>query len=201
MIHMAVLTQLTVPTTTNENLGTMMPKLKYRFRVTFDFNSTNDRHVTTNVISATRPQLQHEEVTIDTYNSKIYLAGKHAWQTITVTLRDDVESITSTLLDNQISKQIDMLTQSSPTAGVSYKFNMTIDNLNGGNPIPEVLDTWTLNGCWLHSLEYQDSSYADGGAFQEISTTIRFDNAIHSTATNANTLTGGAQNNLIHGAA
>jgi hypothetical protein len=179
---MAVLNKLNVPVASGENLGTLMPKLQYRFRVNFtDLGPENTVFATQNVVSVTRPNMSHEEVTIDTYNSKIYLAGKHSWEPITVELRDDVNSETSKIMDNQVAKQIDMLNQSSPKAAASYKFEMEIENLSGGNPEPEVLDTWLLSGCYISNLQYGDTNYASGGEFQSLTVQIRFDTAAHYT--------------------
>jgi len=166
---MAVLDKLSVPVD-GENQGTLMPKLQYRFRVNFiNLGATDTKFATNNVVSVTRPNL----------TSRIYLAGKHSWEPVTVELRDDVNSLTSTLMDQQVAKQIDMANQSSPQAGVSYKFQLDIENLNGGNPNPEVLDTWRLSGCYIANLTYNETNYASGGEFQTMSVQIRYDNAEH----------------------
>jgi len=60
---MAVLTTLGVPDNAG-NTTTIMPKLQYRFRVTFEgegFSSTPTR----NVISTSRPGLTHEQIPED----------------------------------------------------------------------------------------------------------------------------------------
>ena len=180
---MAVLDKLSVPLgDSGESRGTLMPKLQYRFRVNFTSMGNGDTsQVTHNVISVQRPNMSHEEVVVDTYNSKIYLAGKHSWEPITIELRDDIDSNTSRILDSQVAKQIDMANQSSPRAGTSYKFEVTIENLNGGNPNPVVLDTWELSGCYIQNLTYNESSYA-ASEYQSISVQIKFDNAAHSVA-------------------
>ena len=176
---MAVLDKLSVPVD-GENQGTLMPKLQYRFRVNFiNLGVQDTKFATNNVVSVTRPNMTHDEVLVDTYNSRIYLAGKHAWEPVTVELRDDVNSLTSTLMDQQVAKQIDMANQSSPQAGVSYKFQLDIENLNGGNPNPEVLDTWRLSGCYIANLTYNETNYASGGEYQSMSIQIRYDNAEH----------------------
>jgi len=176
---MAVLDRLSVPVE-GESQGTLMPKLQFRFRVNFiNLGAEDTKVVTNNVVSVTRPNLTHEEVTVDTYNSRIYLAGKHSWEPITVELRDDINSRTSTLLDQQVAKQIDMANQSSPRSGVSYKFQMDIENLNGGNPDPRVLDVWRLSGCYISNLTYNETNYASGGEYQTISIQVRYDNAQH----------------------
>lgn len=185
---MAVLDSLSVPVN-GESQGTLMPKLQYRFRVNFINMGAGDTKVATNnVVSVTRPNLTHDEVLVDTYNSRIYLAGKHTWEPITIELRDDVTSATSTLFDQQVARQIDMANQSSVQAGVSYKFETVIENLNGGNPDPTILDSWFLSGCYISNLTYNETNYGSGGEYQTISVQIRYDNAAHSAAGFADTL-------------
>ena len=105
---MAVLTNFGVPVS-GESGVTLMPKLQYRFRVTFSNlgGSSNATSITRNVVSVTRPALDHEDVTIDVYNSKIRLAGKHTWQDITLVIRDDVDSEVIKELGKQLNKQVD----------------------------------------------------------------------------------------------
>lgn len=176
---MAVLDRLSVPIN-GETSGTLMPKLQYRFRVNFiNMGQGDTRVATNNVVSVTRPNLTHDEVTVETYNSRIYLAGKHSWEPVTIELRDDITSATATLLDQQVAKQIDMANQSSPQAGISYKFTTVIENLNGANPNPIVLDTWVLYGCYIQNLTYNETNYASGGEYQQIGIQLRYDNAEH----------------------
>ena len=57
---MAVTTQFGIPVGTNHQ--TLMPKLQYRFRVSFTGmggDSTNNTQVTQNVISVGRPSITH----------------------------------------------------------------------------------------------------------------------------------------------
>ena len=96
---MADLTQFGVPTQGSNN-AMVMPKLQYRFRVNlYDFgrNNGSTTDVTQNVISVTRPSLTHDEVTLDAYNSRAYLAGKHTWEPVTLTLRDDINGTVTKL--------------------------------------------------------------------------------------------------------
>ena len=173
---MAVLTNLSVPTTSNTAPGTIMPKMQYRFRVSFGFD-TNEV-VTSNVVSVTRPTLSHDEVTLDTYNSRIYLAGKHTWEAVTITIRDDVANSVIKQIDNQMSNQIDMVNQASPKAGSAYKFQTNIETLDGGNAEAETLDKWELYGCYIQNVAYGESNYATSDA-QIVTVTIRYDNAQH----------------------
>ena len=81
-----------VPTGDSETgTGILMPKLKYRFRVTFfeGFGGAvagDNMVLTQNVQSVVRPKITHEEVVIDSYNSRVWIQGKHTWEAITVTV-------------------------------------------------------------------------------------------------------------------
>jgi hypothetical protein len=160
----------------------LMPKLQYRFRVTFLQlgGQTSNNELTHQVVSVTRPTLTHEEVTLDVYNSRIYLAGKHTWEPVTLVVRDDISNTVVTSVDQQMQNQIDHHNQSAPLAGAQYKFATIIDTLAGNNEDdkPTVLDTWKLAGCWITSTAYNESSYATSDAMT-INMTVRYDNAQH----------------------
>ena len=180
---MAVISNFGVTVDAADDSGaTLMPKLQYRFRVTFTNlgGVSGGPLVTRNVVSVTRPSLDHDDVTIDTYNSKIRLAGKHMWQDVTLVLRDDVDGEVISQLGKQLSRQVNHNDQSSPKAGASYKFSMKIETLDGSNGAGDdnVMDTWTLAGCFIPSIQYGDLNYATSEAVQ-ITATIRYDNASH----------------------
>ena len=85
-----------VPLTGAVGSGILMPKLKYRFRVSLlgGFGGQPETRVLTqNVQSVTRPQYQGDPVTIDSYNSKVYVQGKHEWQPIELVCRDDISTV------------------------------------------------------------------------------------------------------------
>lgn len=184
---MAVITTLGVPDNAG-NTTTIMPKLQYRFRVTFigdGFSASPTR----SVISVSRPSLTHDEVLIDAYNSRINLAGKHTWDPITVVLRDDVDSVVIRELNNQLNRQVDHANQSSSRAGSGYKFQMTVESLDGANPTPGVLDKFELAGCYIQNIQYGEMAYAASEQVQ-VTVSVRYDNAeIYDAEGNA-TLTG-----------
>ena len=184
---MAVITTLGVPDNAG-NTTTIMPKLQYRFRVTFigdGFSASPTR----SVISVSRPSLTHDEVLIDAYNSRINLAGKHTWDPITVVFRDDVDSVVIRELNNQLNRQVDHANQSSSRAGSGYKFQMTVESLDGANPTPGVLDKFELAGCYIQNIQYGEMAYAASEQVQ-VTVSVRYDNAeIYDAAGNA-TLTG-----------
>lgn len=175
---MAVTTNFGIPAEDGAH-ATLMPKLQYRFRVSFE-KMGSTKEVTQNVISVGRPSITHEEVIVDSYNSKTYLAGKHTWEPITLVLRDDMNSNVVKAIGNQLRKQLDHQSQGGETpttehAGGQYKFNMTIETLDGtaeANPF----DTWTLEGCYLSNVQYGDLNYGTSDMVQ-VTATIRYDNA------------------------
>lgn len=191
---MAVLTTLGVPDNAG-NTTTIMPKLQYRFRVTFEgegFSATPTR----NVISTSRPGLTHEQIPVDAYNSRIYLAGKHTWEPVSIVLRDDIDGVTLRELNNQLNRQVDHANQSSVRAGAGYKFTTSIETLDGGNPTPGVLDKFELSGCYITNIQYGDMAYSASDQVQ-VTVQIQYDNAeIYDASGNA-TLTGATVDNTL----
>ena len=106
------LSRLTVPLDSNasaSNQGLLMPKLQYRFRVSLEnFGvSTPTTELTKQVVDVSRPNVSFEQITLDVYNSKVYLAGKHTWEPITLNLREDVLNNVQKLVGEQLPKQFD----------------------------------------------------------------------------------------------
>lgn len=188
MASSASLSRMTVPLPggigtdqSNPVQGLLMPKLKYRFRVTFEnFGvSANKTELTKQVIDFQRPQVQFDNIDIPIYNSTIKLAGKYSWQDITCNLRDDAGGNISKLVGEQLQKQLDFMEMSSAASGIDYKFLTRFEVLDGGNGTnaPVVLETWVILGCYLQTVNYNDMNYGTSEA-ATVSMTIRFDNAV-----------------------
>jgi hypothetical protein len=178
------LTRMTVPLASDQSRsdqGLLMPKLKYRFRAIFEnFGvSTPRTELTKQVMDFTRPSVSFDDITLDIYNSKIRLAGKHSWEDVTVTLRDDASGQVARLVGEQLQKQMDFLEQASAASGIDYKFLTRCEILDGGNGAsePTVLETWELYGCYLTSANYNDLNYTESAPVT-ITLGIRFDNAL-----------------------
>jgi hypothetical protein len=180
----ASISRMTVPLASdqsNPNQGLLMPKLKYRFRAIFEnFGIMTPRtELTKQVIDFTRPSVTFEEIPIDIYNSKLYVAGKHSWEQVTVNLRDDASGQVARLVGEQLQKQLDFYEQASAASGIDYKFTTKCEILDGGNGAytPVVLETWELYGCYLSNVNYNDLNYSSSEAVT-ITMQIRFDNAL-----------------------
>lgn len=176
------LNNISVPTEgAGSNQSLLMPKLQYRFRVILEgFGAGADlREMTRQVVDVTRPNVSFEQITIDAYNSRSYLAGKHTWEPITLTLREDVNNNIQRVVGQQLQKQFDFFEQASAASGGTYKFKTKIEILDGGNGNLEanVLDRYELVGCYVESANYNTLAYATNDPVT-IALTIRYDNAI-----------------------
>lgn len=167
----------------SNNQGLLMPKLQFRFRAMFlNFGTGGSTtELTKQVMDIQRPQVQFDEVTLDVYNSKVYLAGKHAWQETQINLRDDAQGNVSKLIGQQLQKQMDFVEQASAATGQDYKFQINYEVLDGGNGTmtPSVLETWELYGCFIKTANYNNMDYKASEA-ATIQLSIRFDNAVQS---------------------
>lgn len=180
----------------NGNQGLLMPKLQFRFRVNFIGigidGPSGGLNLTKQVIDCARPNVTFDEVTLQVYNSRIYVLGKHSWQTLAINIRDDAQGSVSRVVGQQLQKQMDFVEQASAAAGIDYKFQTNIDILDGGNgtATPVVLERWELYGCFLQAANYNTLNYGTSDQVT-IALTLRFDNAVQAaTPGNVNTATG-----------
>lgn len=181
-IGSASLNRLSVRTP-NDQTGQalLMPKLQFRFRVLFYGIGTtgNELELTKQVMDCSRPQVQFDEITLNVYNSRVYLAGKHTWQPLNINIRDDATGLVSRTIGQQLQKQLDFFQQASAQSGIDYKFTTRIDILDGGNgtSTPTELEQWELLGCYLQQANYNQLNYATSDQVS-IALTLRFDNAV-----------------------
>jgi len=181
------LTRFTVPLGGNQsatNQGLLMPKLKFRFRATFDnFGVSNPKtELTKQIMTFARPQVTFDPIEVPVYNSRVYLAGRPTWNAVAVSLRDDAGGNVSRLVGEQLQKQFDFMEQASASSGIDYKFMTTLEMLDGANGTvePVVLETWQLYGCFLTDVNYNDVDYGSNDMVT-ITMSIRYDNAIQTT--------------------
>lgn len=177
------LNNMTVPLASDQSASTqglLMPKLRYRFRALFENLgvSSTTTELTKQVVSFARPNLSFEQITLPIYNSTLKLAGRHTWQPVQIVVRDDAGGNVSKLVGEQIQKQMDFLEMSSAASGIDYKFQTTLEILDGGNGAnePVVLESWQLYGCYIQVADYGPMAYGSNEAV-EITMTIEYDNA------------------------
>lgn len=201
------LQRMTVPLASDQSSptqGLLMPKLKYRFRVSFENLGVSKptTELTKQVVSVNRPNLTFEEITLPVYNSTLKLAGKHTWADVTCSVRDDAGGSVAKLIGEQLQKQMDFLEMSSAASGIDYKFLTKIEILDGGNGanVPVVLETWELYGCYLKGANYGDLNYGSNEAVT-VEMTIAYDNAVQTPeGTGVGTAVGRTLGDVVTGA-
>jgi hypothetical protein len=181
----ASLNRFTVPLSATQaatTQGLLMPKLKYRFRVTLDqfgVGGTPSTELTKQVMNVTRPEVSFEEVKLPVYNSTVKILGKHSFADAKLTVRDDASGVVSRKVGEQLQKQFDFFEQSGAASAIDYKFRMRVEILDGGNGAfePVTLESFEFLGCWIKQATYQGGDYASNDPM-DISMTICYDNAI-----------------------
>lgn len=160
--------------------GILQPKQKNRWRVIFANlgGAPNSQPVSMQAITMEKPKLSYEDIQLDRYNSRAWIAGKHTWEMVTLTLQDDVTSSAAAVLREQEQKQqwlIGAQGQWLAAAGEGslYKFAAYLETLDGND---QVTERWTLEGCWLQNANWGDLDYATGEPVV-ITLSIRFDHA------------------------
>ena len=205
-MSISTLSKITVPLNSSQsasNQGLLMPKLQYRFRVSLEnFGvSTPTTELTKQVVDVTRPNLSFENTTIDVYNSKVFLAGKHTWEPITLTLREDVANNVQKLVGEQLQKQFDFFEQSAAASGADYKFVTRIEGTDGANGanVVNILETYELYGCYVQSANYNTLAYNSSEPVT-VTLVMHYDNAIQTPqGTGIGTSVGRTVNTLITG--
>lgn len=170
-----------VPMPSGIGIGILMPKLKHRFRViTFGFGQAQSAQTifTQQVVTAGRPNIQFNNTPLHSYNNITYIAQKPEWQTIEITLRDDITNLITSQVSAQVQSQMNHYTQSAAAAGVNYKFSMYIQTLDGtvNGTNDSVLESWFLEGCYLEQVAYDSLDYSSSDAVM-LTLTVRYDNA------------------------
>jgi hypothetical protein len=156
--------------------GILQPKLKNRWRLEF---TIGDQAFTVQAVTCERPKLQFDEVQLDRYNSRGYVAGKYTWQPIQVVYEDDVGGTLTQAIQNQLEIQENIIAVNpSPllpasAAGQLYKFGVKLKMLDGNET---VFEEWALEGAWLQNIDWGDLDYAASEAVK-ITATVRFDHA------------------------
>jgi hypothetical protein len=182
---MATKDKFGVPLTTDTGSGSgiLMPKLKYRFRVTLLNFGTDEstRELTQNVQNVTRPVVTYDEIIVESYNSKVYMHGKHTWDPITLVIRDDIQNNVAKYVGSQVQAQVNHYQQTTPASGGDYKFDMDIEILDGNRG--DATERWKLEGCFIQNVNYSDSDYSANEPIT-ITLQIRFDNATHEVGEN-----------------
>jgi hypothetical protein len=160
--------------------GILQPKLKHKWKVTFANigGGADSQPLSMQAVTVTRPSLSFEEVQLDRYNSRAWVAGKHTFEPMTITFEDDISGTATQVLQDQLQNQQFIIGAEGPFLaaageGSLYKFVTYLDLLDGNE---QIIEEWVVEGCWLQVVDYTDLDYATSDAVQ-ITCTVRYDHA------------------------
>lgn len=124
--------------------------------------------------TAKRPSMKLEAITIPFINSKRYVAGGFEFETMDITLHDPIAPSGAQQVMEWIRTHYESV---SGRAGYAdfYKRDIQLKLLD---PIGTVIELWDVKGAFITSTSYGDLSYEDDNKINEISITVRYDNAI-----------------------
>ena len=160
--------------------GILHPRQKNRWRITFANlgGGVDSQPLSMQAVTVTRPVISFEEVQLDRYVSRAWIAGKYTFEPMTLSFEDDVSGTAAAVIQEQLQKQ-QWLTgaegqwMAASGEGSLYKFVTYLDLLDGND---QVTEKWTVEGCWLQQVDYTDLDAASSDAVL-ITTTLRYDHA------------------------
>lgn len=158
--------------------GVLQPKLAHKWQVVFKGfgNGVETQHLTSQVITCSRPNINWEEVTMHRYNGQAYAMSKYAFDAARMTVEDDLNSLASNAIQQQLTRQQHLIGSGAPflataASGSEYKFGMVLQQLNGNDTI---IEEWAYEGCWIKGSDYGEGDYSSTEAMK-ITLEIRFD--------------------------
>jgi hypothetical protein len=141
---MATLADFGIPAA---GFGVLQPKQKHKWQVTFVglarlVPGVSSREITRQATTLTLPNLSFEEVPIHRYNTVAYVAGKHSWDPMSLTVEDDITGLAAAAINGQVETQQRLIGGDLPGAwlntaatGSDYKFGTIIQGLDGNEGV------------------------------------------------------------------
>jgi hypothetical protein len=123
--------------------------------------------------TAARPTISNSRVTIDWMNAKRYLAGKHEFDELTLTLHDPIAPSAA----QQVTEWLRLCYESvSARSGYADFYKRDIQ-LKVTDPVGNVVELWDIKGAFPTSINFGDLTYENSDA-QIIDVKISFDNCV-----------------------
>tara|TARA_R110000824_G_scaffold242099_1_gene430813 strand:- start:94 stop:582 length:489 start_codon:yes stop_codon:yes gene_type:complete len=143
------------------------PKLKNRFIM--QIGGINAYLIKT----ATRPQIQFDEVILEHMNVTRYVKGKGRWQPIEITLYDPVVPSAAQQVMEWIRLSHESVTGRDGYADF-YKKDVSFQVLG---PVGDVVEEWELKGTFIQEANFGDLAFESSDPI-EISLTLKYDYAV-----------------------
>lgn len=120
-----------------------------------------------------KPTITNTAVELDMINVKRYVAGKHAWDTITMTLYDAIVPSGAQAVMEWVRLHHESVTGRDGYSSF-YKKEIRLFQLS---PLGEIIEDWLLKGAFITSAGFGTFDWSSD-AVQEIELTIQFDWAV-----------------------
>jgi hypothetical protein len=117
-----------------------------------------------------KPSITNTAVELDMINVKRYVAGKHSWDTITMTLYDAIVPSGAQAVMEWVRLHHESATGRDGYSSF-YKKEIRLHQLS---PLGEVIEEWILKGAFITSAGFGSFDWSQD-AVQEIELTIQFD--------------------------
>lgn len=182
---MALITDMGVTTGAG---GIAHPMVKNKWRVDF-YNFGGERGaasgtvesdiLTLQAITGDRPKLTFDDIVLDRYNSRGWIAGKHTWEPVTFAFESDIGGRTSQVFQQQLEKQQALIApgagrlMNSARSAQDYKFGMLVSIMDGDIT---VLEQWAIEGVFINNIDYDNLDMAASEVIK-ITATFRYDHA------------------------
>ena len=123
--------------------------------------------------TSAKPQITFEEVELNHINTKHYVKGKGAWETLEVTLYDPIVPSGAQAVMEWVRLHKESVTGRDGYSDF-YKKDITFNVLG---PVGDKVEEWTLKGAMIQSANFGDLDWSVSEP-AEISLTLRYDYAI-----------------------
>lgn len=147
---------------------------KRKFRYTFSLsNICGNLSVPPHYVkTASRPNLEIEEVELNFLNAKTWIPGKGSWQTMTVTYID-VATNTAAPLFNWLASVYNFTNPVTLEMGSHRSDYTATANLNILDGCGNLIETWTMGDVWPTGINFGDLDYSSSDLC-EIELTMRY---------------------------
>lgn len=144
------------------------PKLKNRF--TFEV----DGIPTYLIKKAGRPKMTVSKVAIPHINNERYSAGKWKWDPISVELYDPITPSGMQLVMEWVRTSSESATGRAGYLSM-YQRNATLNILG---PVGDIVENWTLWGCWVESFDAGEFDWSEEATLSTITLNLAYNYSI-----------------------
>ena len=123
---------------------------------------------------AARPKITFEDVTLDHINVKRKIKGKGDWGDISVELYDPIVPSGAQAVMEWVRLSHESVTGRAGYADF-YKKEVKINMLG---PVGDVVEEWTLKGCYIKEADFGEVDWTSQADVAEIVLSLRYDYAI-----------------------